>query len=404
MPFHCKEPENLTVVIGNNGCGKSSLLEAVDTFFNNREFNINLGSKKSQAFVAPLFLIDETNFKTFTPTHQKYLKIISDFLWNETYSEGNYKPIKNFFEFRDSEIFNYRNTHYLITTSKEFDSSNSFFLTFTASIQKSFKDNGLKILSNSDFNKITNHIKSIYTYLYIPIETSIQEFLKIETVGMQNLIDKKISSEIDNTLTKKQIRMSTGRKGGKQVSLLDLINITLKKYIDETEKTIKNIYDGYDFKMDYRARQNLTSNDIKGQIIYSYLSKRTLKKDDKPIKSLSAGERKKALIDIAYSFISGAKNRDSQIILAIDEPESSLHISNCYDQFTRIEEISDSQNCQVLLTTHWYGSLPILNNGTLIQIDLDETNIPIQSRFKFKNYFEDRGNHPNDIQLKSFMI
>ncbi|RRQ49946.1 hypothetical protein DZC72_05005 [Maribacter algicola] len=401
IPFHSEDPETLSVIIGNNGCGKSSILEAVDTFFNNRIFNINIGSKKGEAFVAPLLLFEKEKLKNFTPSNQKYIEVLSDFLWEEKASNSNYKPIKNYFSFRKNNLLKYRDTHILLVLSKEFDNGNQYFFTFTGSVQKKFKEAGLQPFKPKEYNALISRLRKVYTYLYIPIETSIEDFLRIETEGMQNLIDKKISSEIDKTLTDKRITRATGPNRTKKISLLDIINENLKRYINDTERTIKTIYKGYDFKMQYKAKQNLTASDIKEQIIYSYLSKRTLKKDDKPIRNLSAGERKKALIDIAYSFISGAKDRDSEIILAIDEPESSLHISNCYDQFIRIEEISEAKNCQVLLTTHWYGSLPILNKGTLIQIELD-TDTPKHRRFNFQNYFEDRGSHPNDIQLKSF--
>lgn len=400
IPLNKATPEQLSVIIGNNGSGKSSILEALDTFFNNREFNINLGSKKSQAFVAPLFLIPKDKLTPFTTTNKKYIEVISDFLWNEPYSTGNYKQLQEFFTYRDTNLNGLKQTHILLTASKSFD-GDQFFFTFTSSIIRKFENKQLPKYKTKQHSQLLAKLKSIYTYIYIPIETSIQEFLKIETEGMQSLIDKKISAEIDKTLTGKRITRKTGANRTKKLSLIDIINESLGNYIDKTEEKIKTIYDGYDFKMQYRARQNLTANDIKDQIIYTYLSKRTLKKDDKPISNLSAGERKQALIDIAYSFISGSNNRDYDIILAIDEPESSLHISNCYDQFSRIEKISESDNCQVILTTHWYGALPVVNQGTLIQIEVDgET--PDHSRFSFKNYFEERRSHPNDIQLKSF--
>jgi len=399
IPLHKESSESLSVIIGNNGCGKSSILEALDTFFNNREFNINLGSKKSEAFVAPLFLIPNDELSVFTATNKKYIKEINDFLWSEPYSTGNYKQLQDFFTYRDEILMPFQDSHTLLTVSKSFD-GDQFFFTFTNSIIRNFEDSLLPNYKNKQHQQLQAKLKSIYTYLYIPIETSIQEFLKIETEGMQSLIDKKISAEIDKTLTGKRITRTTGSRT-KKLSLIDIINESLGNYIDKTEDKIKTIYDGYDFKMQYRARQNLTANDIKDQIIFTYLSKRTLKKDDKPISNLSAGERKQALIDIAYSFISGSKDRPNDIILAIDEPESSLHISNCYDQFNRIERISESHNCQVILTTHWYGALPVLNKGTLVQIEVEDE-LPKLTRFNFKNYFEERRSHPNDIQLKSF--
>ena len=58
------------------------------------------------------------------------------------------------------------------------------------------------------------------------------------------------------------------------------------------------------------------------------------------------------------------------VIIGIDEPENSLHITSCYEQFARLKKVS--QNAQVLITTHWYGFLPIVNKGIVHFIDSKE--------------------------------
>lgn len=132
-------------------------------------------------------------------------------------------------------------------------------------------------------------------------------------------------------------------------------------------------------------------------IIDTYYSRRKLKLNKKPISDLSSGEKRRALIDILYVFL--RKNDiERNLIIAIDEPETSLHISKCYNQFRKIQDIAIKYNQQLFITTHWYGSLPILKYGNLIHIDSEQT----QSLFNLENYFEERGSHPDDINLKSF--
>jgi ABC-type cobalamin/Fe3+-siderophores transport system ATPase subunit len=397
IPFHSEAPSSLTMILGNNGAGKSSILEALDTFFNNRSFNVNIGSKKSEAFVAPLFLLDRVEAEA-SPLNLNYCHEISEFLWEvEMGHTANYRQLKDFFEYRDNYLQELRNSHYLLTFSKENENNNLIFFTFTNPIN--VRLNALNHVK--DHNHYLACLKSIYKYIYIPIETSIEEFLRLETKGMQSLVDKKIADEIDTTLNEKAIL--TRRRNGKQqaISLIDIINQNLSGYIDKTEIIIKRLYEGYDFKMQHKQKQNLTSNDIKDQIIYSYLSKRTLKRDNKPIKDLSAGERKKALIDIAYSFINSGHSRNSNIVFAVDEPESSLHISNCYEQFKRIQDISTADRCQVLLSTHWYGSLQLIEKGSLLHVELDKYDIPRLKHFTSKSYLEEKRNFPSDIILKS---
>src|SRR5690554_7261276 len=74
----------------------------------------------------------------------------------------------------------------------------------------------------------------------------------------------------------------------------------------------------------------------------------------------------------------------------------------CYDQFKRIEEIANKYHKQVFVTSHWYGGIPILQNGNLFTVIKNEDNLPSVEMFSLDNYFEKRGDHPNDINLKSF--
>ncbi|HFK5575397.1 TPA: AAA family ATPase, partial [Elizabethkingia anophelis] len=239
------------------------------------------------------------------------------------------------------------------------------------------------------------------SYLYIPVEASISDFLRLEAQGMQELMNKDIKQDISDALSRKRVsRNKTGIRV-KKLSILDLINENLEAFIKDVETTIQELDEEYNFSREYKAKNKLTANHISNVIIEAYFSKRRLKKSQKSIVNLSAGERKRALIDIAYTFLSHRGENNKQIILAIDEPESSLHISQCYEQFNKVNTISSELNTQVLLTTHWYGSLPILNNGILHHITNDGNNNFLNT-FSLDNYFEERGNHPEDVLLKSF--
>ncbi|WP_220674632.1 AAA family ATPase, partial [Klebsiella pneumoniae] len=53
---------NFCGLVGNNGIGKSSILEAFDSFFNGKSWNINSGMKKAStstagSHIVPVFLI-----------------------------------------------------------------------------------------------------------------------------------------------------------------------------------------------------------------------------------------------------------------------------------------------------------------------------------------------------------
>lgn len=402
MPFIIDNPRNLKVLIGNNGSGKSSVLEALDTYFNNRDWTVHFEAKKSEAYVAPLFLAPkETIDKNLSAASIRLLVVISESFWNVLISSNaNYKKYyESFFDLRNS-IVGYKKTHYLYSFSKEFENNNVRFNPFDAHVTESIKESGEKS-TPSILNKLRDEIQKRISYLYIPVETSLSDFLRLETKGMQDLMNVDIKHEISSSLTAKYI--SKGGEGirTKKVNLLDIINDNLESFIQEIEATIQKIDKEYNFDKDYKSKVNLTANHVTDVIIEAYFSKRRLKKSKKSIVNLSAGERKRALIDIAYTFLSQKGKLEKEFILAIDEPESSLHISQCFEQFSKIDRIAEKFNNQILITTHWYGALPILNDGVLHHIS-NENDDPEISLFNLQNYFEDRGNHPNDIHLKSF--
>jgi predicted ATPase len=403
IPFGLKGIENFNLFIGNNGAGKSSILEALDTFFNGREFTVNNGEKKDECFVAPLFLIEKYKIDSYSRSSKSIIPIVSDFFFEFNSTHSNYKNYELFFEQRDS-LLNYRDTHYLLLSGKSLSSPNENFLaTFSSLIEKKISQSlGDDFKVKTAINSLKQDLLNNHTYIYIPVETSIEDFLRLEAVGMQDLMSQSIRTKIEEALNNKFETKASSDSRSKRQSALDIINNDLENFIEKVEDTIQNIDSEYDFQLEYKSKKKLTANHLTDVIIDSFFSKRRLRKSGKVISNLSAGERKKALIDIAYSFLSLNEPSKNEIILAIDEPEASLHISMCYNQFERLQKLSEQFNHQLLITTHWYGSLPILENGNLYHIKSDENNAPHIKEFSFRNYFEERGEHPEDIQFKSF--
>lgn len=406
IPFGINQIENLNLFIGQNGAGKSSILEALDTYFNQREFIFHTSEKKTEAFVAPLFYIPKEDLqKKFSKNSQKAIPVISEFLFGINFNpSSNYKPYESFFE-QQKNLIQFKNDNYMFLLANwgQSERNDEVFITFNVAIKKKLQELE-EFDDDKKYSKLINSLKAdiskYFAYQYIPVETSIQDFLRLESKGMQDLMSEDVKKRIEKTLSEK-LPIKAGRV--RSQSILDIVNTDLENFVAEVENTIQEIDNEYDFQKKFKEKTKITANHLTDVMIETFFSKRKLKKGEKPIKYLSAGERKKALIDIAYAFLTQNTERDRKFILAIDEPESSLHISMCYEQFDRLERLANDFNTQLLVTSHWYGALPIIDKGNLYHISpSDSTTSPSISEFSFRNYFEENGSHPNDVQFKSF--
>lgn len=391
--------ENMfSMFIGNNGVGKSAVLEAIDLFFNNRTWNVTQGTKKTEAYVCPLFLVPKSSVSS---SKKQYLEIISDYFWSDKAEQNpntkNTPALQEMIKFRDSLKKKYLKTHYLVLCGVAYDSGrDAFFGSFNKNILDALSEEETEARVRA--NIVRDYLWQQYTYLYIPVEESPQQLLQLQNEAMQKLLNKDILQEIEKILTRKE-------DGSSGATIVKRINQNLDTFINEVNSVISSIDSGYSFSAETGTKKSLTAKDIRAKIIEAYFPLRALKYSNKRVDLLSSGEQRKAIIDIAYSTLVANKGRktDKEVILAIDEPESSMHISNCFDQFIRLEELTRGESKkQVLLTTHWYGFLPIAEHGMLHHISKDLLqNQPQVVSFDLYNLLENRKNYPDDVSLKS---
>lgn len=396
LPMSKDYPNYLNLIIGNNGVGKSAILEGLDTLFNGAHWIPNNDAKaKDDTQVGALFMLqkDFVN-KSLDSKNKAIIEEISKFFWDFTpTSMVPYRGYEQFFEIIKMHA-KYKDNHYLIFIGKSYSNKFQSFLSFDKQVRSSLSLTPKP--TESTLHNMLNSILELHAYIYIPVETTVSSFVKLQNMSMQMLMDKNIKDEISKKLNEKRITRSHGSKSI-SLSLLDMINEILESYVNTVENDIQREYGGYSYKPSPRQSSKLKASHVSDTMIEAYYSKRSFKKDGKLIEDLSSGEKRIVLIDIISAFIQ--KNSPSrELVVAIDEPESSLHISKCYAQFSKINKIALDYNHQIFVTTHWYGSLPILKNGSLIHID-DRS---LSSCISLGNYFENRGNLPNDIQLKGY--
>ncbi len=418
--------------IWENWIGKSSILEALDTFFNNTPWNINKSAisdgitSENFPYISIAFKIEKQKIKLKDDSdNMKILKILSTyFLWKKNTKKSTDKSeFEKFYTHKD-DIFKNKNIddYYFFLIGKKDDkywNNEVYFSTYDNEIKlllckelnlfdteddiideklvfkKHIKEDKRKILNNK-LKIFLDFIINMYVFLYMPSETDVWTFTKIENQNMQKLMDKSIYEEISaaiwwNTAVSK-------------------INTKLKTYLGWIHKTLQT----YEYKKPIGWKTNITVNDLSEKIIDAFFSIRILsqKKWEKwqiiPANSLSSWEKRQALIDVAYSFLETGV-RDKDIIIAIDEPENSLHISACFDQFQKVSNIANLLNNQVIITTHWYGFLPIINYGDVHFLSTNQTkwfNINTIDLYYFSsNITKEKKNNrydlPEDIHLKS---
>ncbi len=397
-------------LIGENGVGKSSVLEALDFAINkknNSEWPINNEAKNEGGlsganipFIAPIFLIKKDFLrKSKKDDLENYEKaiLLSNFLWN-TKIKTKSSSLDEFYTHRDELKKNFSQEEYvLLIVGKKYNEGGIFFGSYHNYIDFVLENPLIKPTEEEIqkyFKGFFEYVISHYSYIYIPVETDVHTYTKLETQDMQKLMDKNIQSEIESAI--------------KPVTLKQI-----NKDLDNFVKEIESVLEIYEYKGHFK--NSLTMPDLVSKIIEAYFSIKVLnKKSEKdgkriPVSELSSGEKRKALIDVAYSFLLKNKDRDSNIILGIDEPEASLHMSACYNQFEKLINLG-KHNHQIIVSTHWYGYLPIVTNGSATSIKKNTKNDITIDYFNLYNYRETitqsrkqiKGILPIDYSIKSY--
>ena len=230
-----------------------------------------------------------------------------------------------------------------------------------------------KILNSPIFKRIFDKITSLYNYIYIPKELTAEEFTKLHNREFEVLMGKTLNQTLEGFIGK---------------SLVDNINSKLDNLIS----TINQDLNFYTYKTPQTRQQKLRKTDIYKLITDAYFGIRQIHQDFDgkpiPITKLSSGEKQKAILNIASILLekNHLQNKDKYIIFAFDEPESSLHISACFDVFQQLHKTSTFCN-QLIFTTHWYGFLPSVIDGCTVIISKDKKR---EHLFDFVNLYKYR--------------
>ncbi|MEZ6967652.1 AAA family ATPase [Aeromonas sp. S9(2024)] len=400
--------EFFSAFVGENGVGKSSILEALDIYFNNpnSDWNYNHSVAKSgfsstEPTICPVFIIPK-KYINKTRNIYKWLEVVSQITWQLEFQQFNSSHINIANEFiRQLDRFK--------TEEKGYEKS--FFIFPLAFEKKSQRETKLSLsIFNgvSDYNddlseqfKITvddfieearSLIDELFEYIYIPSEIDFEHYTKIESNTTQSLMGTTVDEIVRKAVDEKLIKE---------------INTKLDVFINE----VSSYLEIYEYKKPAKKQTLFNLTHLSSKIIETYFESKVLNLnitgESTPIFHCSSGEKRKAIIDLARAFIMKSTDRRRHVILAIDEPEISLHTSSCFSQFEKLHDIS-SHNVQTLVATHWYGFMSAIPAGTATYIaeqDSEKKTYLIDlSRFREDIKIiktESKGKQPSSIELKN---
>ncbi|RCV87998.1 AAA family ATPase [Billgrantia montanilacus] len=389
--------------MGDNGVGKSSVLEALDSFFNDTEWTLNhnvleKGFSEREPYICPVFLVEKRRVHKSSNLH-KYLEVVSDIVWQieaEDFISSHAAVAKLFCEHRDDLSKKHSSEDYFIVPigiKKLSKTSQGFTLSVFESIEDfSARLNDEVGIDLDEYCQASfRFVKNGYNYIYLPSDIDFGQYTKIEGETVQALMGEKVEEVVRDFISDHQVRE---------------INQQLNSFMDSVSSRLEN----YEYKKPARKQNLFNQTHFASKVIEAYFSSKVLNLIAEggvqtPIYDLSSGEKRRAIIDIAKAFLTGAsEERRAQVILAVDEPEISLHTASCFPQFEKLRYIAEN-HVQVMLTTHWYGFMPIVSNGsaTYISGGRNENYLLNLKRFRddiSKLRAKTKGSLPSNIELK----
>ncbi len=381
--------EQFCGLVGKNGIGKSSILEALDCFFNNKpfKFNIHRDSELAQHnYIVPLFLIDKnTGIFGKDENLKEGLNGLSDKIWDlsveenlnsVTYSEDSLTILseigRNLSNLKEGIS---RESHWLLPIGENVENNVSTGVFNDKTFLESFTEINNSRKVNDILTPIKEQIKNRFQYIYIPKDVEAERLIQFEREEMQALLGERLEKIIEEAIPKQKIAE---------------ISQELKSFINELSDSI----DGYSFLVPGNKQSTINANKIYSLIIDSFFSVRELHKETAdagilPLDDLSSGEKRQAIIKLISNIISNYREGETKnLILAIDEPESSLHVAACFDQFEIL--YNTSSNCrQLIFTSHWYGFIPAIQKGHITNIISNSKGLQQAFLFNIERYREE---------------
>lgn len=374
--------QNMTTFIGKNDIGKSTVLEALEIFFNNEIVKIEPGdlcNKSDDSKIVAItcdfcdlpekLTIDadaETNLK------QEYLEIDEDLLRiRKEYDCGKTKPTE--------EVF-------IIAKHPTAEGVKDLLACKEKDLQKIVKSKGLdvQLKGNPTMRKAIwdscedLQLKEVHISVTkgkddaAKIWSSLEHYLPIYALFQSDRSSKDSDDEVQNPM---KIAIQTALKEAQ--AEIDAIKVKVKDRAMEIANSTHEVMKNLDADLASSLTPAFADASLGKWAGLFSVSMNT--SDDIPLNKRGSGIRRLVLVSF-FKAQADRKTKEStnkDVIYAIEEPETSLHPNYQTLVIQSFYELSQSEHCQVILTTHSPNLAKELPVASIRFVTRDEHSKPI---------------------------
>jgi predicted ATP-dependent endonuclease of OLD family len=365
--------ETLTGLIGKNDAGKSTVLEALEIFFNNEQVKIESNDKSVFStdanvriscvfsFLPETLVIDSTSQTTLS---SEFLLNGDDLLEIEkVFDSSNKKPSETVFI-----VANYPNN----------DGLSDLHLVKQTELKKRMKarsidESSIDMRSNVNLRQALWNSEALnFSLTKIPVNKedakaiweSLGKYLPIFALFKSDRGSNDQDSEVQDPM-KLAVTQALAEVQGELEQIKQKVR---DKAIDVAQRTIEKLSE-----MDSRLAEDLIPDftkepDWKGLFKLSLASEQGI-----PLNKRGSGVRRLILLNFFRAAAEKKSNNEltQHIIYAVEEPETAQHPSNQEMLVKALLSLADKPTCQVLLTTHVPALASLLPLSSIRFIDKD---------------------------------